>query len=219
MSETETQTALLLRCYGRFLDSGQSAVFVETVGCSYTLATLQKLLRRGNREVRRAAALALGILGDYECNTALGIGLWDPDRGVRLLSDHGLRQVWFRQGPPGMWASLQRLAWLNRCGKFDEAIGLANEVTEADPALAEAWNQRASAWAGLGDHAASIIDRRQALELNPFHFVAAAALASSYLQEDEIPMALEAFRQALRICPDLENVRAQIGKLERIVGG
>jgi predicted O-methyltransferase YrrM len=41
---------------------------------------------------RRAAILALGALGDYTSNTAMGRALQDADRGVRILADNAIRQ-------------------------------------------------------------------------------------------------------------------------------
>ncbi len=209
----------LLNCFGRFLANENSAEFVESVSHQYGLGTLERLLWAGPCGVRRAAALAIGFLGEFENNEALGRALHDEDRGVRLLADHGLRQLWFRQGPPGQRPLLVRTAWLNRCGKHDEAHDLASDLIAAQPELAEAWNQRSTALAGMNDLSASVEQRKEVLYLNRHHFVAASCLAATWLQLDEMMLALEAFRLTLEICPDLENVRAQIGKLERIVGG
>ena len=42
--------------------------------------------------------MALGFVGDFSQNAALGRALHDRDRGVRLLADNGIRQLWRRDG-------------------------------------------------------------------------------------------------------------------------
>lgn len=212
-------TTSLDRAYLKFLAGENSAEFVEAVAADYTLPTLEKLLRRGAATTRRAAALAVGFLGDFDNNEALGQAFRDSDRGVRLLADHGIRQLWFRVGGQGLQQGLMRAAWWNRCSKYEQALEQCAQLIDSNPDLAEAWNQRAVALAGMNDHQASVLARSEALYLNRFHFVAAAAMAGSYLQLDEMSLALDSFRLALQLNPDLENVRKQIGQLERIVGG
>lgn len=209
----------LCRAYLKFLATEHSAEFVESVAGNYTLPTLEKLLWLGPETIRRAAALAIGFLGDFDSNEWLGRALSDRDRGVRLLADHGIRQLWFRAGSTAARQMLVRSAWLNRCGKHDEAIELCRHLMKFEPQVAEIRNQLASGLAALGDHAGANEERRELLYLNRFHFVAASAMATSYLQMDDMTLALDSFRMALEINPDLENVRAQIDQLERIVGG
>jgi len=219
MSLDDIKNLQLGRHYCRFLATENSAGFVESVCEDYTIATLEKLVHQGNSTIRRAAALALGFCGEFECNESLGRALRDSDRGVRLLADHGIRQLWFRAGSPMYRPAIVRSAWLNRCGKHEEALELAHWLITADPDLAEAWNQQANAQSGLDDHESSIQSRKEVLYLNRYHFPAASCMATSYLQQDEVILSLESFRLALDINPDLDNVRSQIGRLERIVGG
>ena len=65
---------------------------------SYEQGTLERLARHQFREVRRAAVLALGFLGDYMCNHTMGRSLLDDDRTVRTLAENGIRSVWTRMG-------------------------------------------------------------------------------------------------------------------------
>ncbi len=219
MSPHDIIHSQLLRFYHKFLASEDSARFVESVAAQYTLGTLEKLLVAGAPDLRRAAGLAIGFLGDFDNNEHLGRALCDPDRGVRMVADHGIRQLWFRTGKPAVRAALNRAAWLNRCSKFDQALAWTGQLIDTDSEIAEAWNQQATALAGLHEHESSIAARAEALQLNRFHFLAASGMAGSYLQIDEMQLALDSFRLALTLCPDLENVRSQIGRLERIVGG
>ena len=59
----------------------------------------------------------------------------------------------------------------------------------------------------------------QALEINAYHFAAAAGMGQAQLQLGDQSSALESFRRALRLNPDLEAVRVQITRLSRRIEG
>lgn len=210
-----TRQSKLEQFYKDYLYSEKSAEFVSSVSENYTLETLKKLSVAGDRVVRRAATLAIGFLGDYSCNRALGRALLDDDRAVRLLADHGIRPLWFRVPQPYVAANLRRIARLNQQTKYDSAIHLANRIIQASPKTAEAWNQRAITMFAQGDYWHAVCDCRETLDLNPHHFVAAMGMANCYLQLNDGPSALEAFRLSLSINPDLDRVRMQISSLEQ----
>ena len=58
------------------------------------------LLDRSDIEMRRAAALALGMLGDCSSIEPLGRALSDDDRGLRLVSDDSFRALLVRDAAP-----------------------------------------------------------------------------------------------------------------------
>ncbi|NQT41550.1 MAG: tetratricopeptide repeat protein, partial [Planctomycetes bacterium] len=86
------------------------------------------------------------------------------------------------------------------------------------PWFAEAWKQRAVAHFNLGQFVEAIRDCHQALEINPYHFLAATAMGQAYVQLGNRVSALESFRRALRLNPNLEGVRAQVDHLVRLIG-
>ena len=67
--------------------------------------------------------------------------------------------------------------------------------------------------------AETIRDCHEALELNPYHFIAATHMGRAYLELGNPVSALECFRRALRLNPDLEGVRLQVVRLARLVEG
>src|SRR5690349_21214799 len=89
---------VLERLYHHYLESENTATFVKAVSERYTLAALARLAAGGRHTSRRAAVMAIGFLGDYSQNAVLGRALRDRDRGVRLLADSGIRQLWRRDG-------------------------------------------------------------------------------------------------------------------------
>ena len=68
----------------------------------------------------------------------------------------------------------------------------------------------------IGDLASNIAKR--ALELNPFHFGAQSGLAQCFVRLKKPRTALRAFRQALKINPDLDGVAESIRELEESLG-
>jgi tetratricopeptide (TPR) repeat protein len=209
----------LERLYHRYLETEDTATFVADVAERYTFSTLARLASGGSHVSRRAAVLAIGFLGDYSQSALLGRALSDRDRGVRLLADSGIRQLWRRDGTPSQQAALSRLCRLNQDEQFEVAIERANELIAQAPALAEAWNQLAIANFAMRHFEDAANDCHQALELNAYHFGAAVGLAHCYLQLDEPFAALENFRRALALNPDLEDVRGQIGAIQRALEG
>ena len=76
--------------------------------------------------VRRAAVLALGMIGDMRVNHALGMALQDDDRGVRLLADQGLREIWLRDGNPQQQLKLRAAQRMNQ--KFPVRTGTGRDI-------------------------------------------------------------------------------------------
>jgi tetratricopeptide (TPR) repeat protein len=208
-----------LALYHEYLEKQDSAGFANRVSKWYGAGTLERLARHGTREVRRAAVFALGLLGDYNSNHTLGCALQDKDRTVRTLAENGIRAVWNRVGTEMERRELSVVIRLNEARLFQDAIARATTLIERAPWIAEAWHQRAVAQFGLGHLVESIRDCHQALEVNPYHFIAATSMGQAYLELQNSVSALECFRRALRLNPDLEGVRAQAAHLTRAVEG
>jgi tetratricopeptide (TPR) repeat protein len=203
--------------YDEYIEGQDSTRFANRVSERYGQGTLERLTEHSTREVRRAAVLALGFLGDYECNHAMGRALHDDDRTVRMLAENGIRSVWGRCGDEANRQQLAVIVRLNSAQLFAEAADRAGQLVQSAAWFAEAWNQRAVARFGLRDFSGSIRDCHQALEINPYHFPAAAGMGHAYLQLGNPVSALESFRRALRLNPGLEGVRAQVVRLSRMI--
>jgi tetratricopeptide (TPR) repeat protein len=209
----------LERLYHRYLETENTAAFIQGVSQAYLLSTLERLARGGRHVTRRAAVMALGMLGDYSQNATLGRALHDRDRGVRLLADSGIRQLWRRDGSTSQQQRLARIVRLNNNEQYPQAIREAGELIDEAPWFAEAWNQRAIGFFARRKFDDAANDCHQTMELNAYHFGAAVGMAHCYLQLDEPFAALENFRRALRMNPDLDDVRGQIESLQRALEG
>jgi tetratricopeptide (TPR) repeat protein len=204
-----------LNYYNRFLNNSDRALFVERVARRYTRVTLERLVAIGDHITRRAAVLAISLVGDYRSNPVLGRALVDRDRGVRSIAENGIRELWRRDGTRPQREILCRVADLNEERRHIEAVRLATDLLRSYPRFAEAWCQRGIAHYHLGQYDAAIRDCHEALEINPYHFTAAAGMGQCYLLQDNPVAALESFRRALRLNPSLEEVRAQVVRLQR----
>ena len=218
MSHPSTPAPVLLAIYQQYLEDQDTDGFINRVSQRYTLGALQRVLSSHHqREVRRAAALAIGFLGDYDANHSLGRALVDEDRTVRVIAENGIRAVWNRMGGQQQRQMLAVVIRLNAAQRYDEAVRRATELIEKAPGFAEAWHQRAVAQFNLSRFAEAVRDCHQALEINPYHFPAATSMGQAYLELGNQVSALESFRRALRLNPDLDAVRAQVVRLARMV--
>ncbi len=217
MSYESQREPLIVSLYERYLEDQDSAAFIKGVARRYTCATIERLVSTGERYSRRAAVLALGYMGDYTSNTVMGRALVDRDRGVRTLAENGIRDLWCRVGSREQRLSLRTIVRLNQTKQHDEAVRLATLLIHESPWIAEAWCQRGTAYYHQGKYDAAIRDCHQALEINPYHFTAAAGMGQCYVLQDNPVAALEAFRRALRLNPSMEEVRSQVIQLQRTI--
>jgi tetratricopeptide (TPR) repeat protein len=217
VSTHRTQPPLLRSLYQAYVERQDVAEYTGAVSKSYTSGTLQRLAGHAEHDVRRAAVLALGFLGDYQANHAMGRALLDQDRTVRAIAENGIRAVWARAGSERERRELGVLLRLSAAQLHGDAVRRATALIEQAPWYAEAWYQRAQAQFALGRLVEAIRDCHQALEINPYHFVAATCMGQAYLELHNLVSALECFRRALRLNPSLEGVRAHVERLARTV--
>jgi tetratricopeptide (TPR) repeat protein len=215
VDSNRVRSPVLVGYYSRYLTNNNRAMFTKRVARRYACATLERLVAVGDHTTRRAAVLALSLLSDYSSNAVLGRALVDRDRGVRTIAENGIRELWCRVGSRDQRQTLHMVVALNEERQFSDAAQLATELIHNSPWIAEAWCQRGTAHYHLGQYDAAIRDCHQALEINPYHFTAAAGMGQCYLLQDHPVAALEAFRRALRLNPGLEEVRAQVVQLQR----
>jgi tetratricopeptide (TPR) repeat protein len=181
----------------------------------YTEGTLARLLDSTDALTRRAAVLALGLLGTMAVNEAVAGRLHDDDFEVRQLATDALWKLWFRGDSEINNLDLQRLARTRDRQKA--AAGLDRLIAKA-PTFAEAYNQRAILAFSRKQYERSIADCEKALELNPYHFGAQAGIGQCYLQLRRHKAALKAFRLALRINPNLDAIAETIRAIEASLG-
>ena len=124
MNSDGNRSPVLSELYQQYLVDQDTAAFIHRTSGRYSVATLARLAAAGERLVRRAAVLALGYVADYESNPTLGRALNDPDRGVRLLAENGIRALWCRVGNAGQRQRLARVMMLNNSQQAITAVAM-----------------------------------------------------------------------------------------------
>jgi len=225
----EVGTALLLEYYNELpelregenpeahLRRWQKALekFKKRTADRYTEPTLQRLLDSGNSPTRRAAVLALGLVGTMASNHHVAAQLHDDDRTVRGLAVDTLWAIWFRADSEANNQELQRLMQLRDA---DEALEGLGALLRKAPSFAEAYNQRAIVYFRKKEFQKSIADCEKVVQLNPYHFGAYAGMAQCHLNLNKPRAALKAFRNALQINPNMDGVEDAIRSLENALG-
>jgi tetratricopeptide (TPR) repeat protein len=103
--------------------------------------------------------------------------------------------------------------------EYPLALDVLDQVILIKPDFAEGWNKRATVYFLLDDYAASLADIRQTLALEPRHFGALAGLGMILESTGHEDRAMEVFRRALEINPQMEKVRETLERLERANAG
>ena len=187
-------------------------VFRDGVRRWYTEGTLQRLLVCPDVRTRRAAALALGLVGGLDSNAAVAAALHDRDYLVQRFAADALWELWFRGGTPDQ---NHRLREAVRCPDPARARAEFDELIRQKPDFAEVYNQRAIWFFKRGEYARAVEDCETVLRLNPYHFGAAAGMGQCLAKLGKTRAAIRAFRIALEINPALEHLNETIRTLER----
>jgi tetratricopeptide (TPR) repeat protein len=173
-------------------------------------------LKNPDPQERRRGALGLAEVGRMDDAPALIRALRDPDERVRGTAEEALWAVWSRSGDARVDQLLQRGISEMNGEHFDDAIATFTRIIELKPDFAEGWNKRATVYYLAGDYRHSLTDCDEVIKRNPQHFGALSGYGQIYLQLDQPERALEYFRRALEVNPNLDGVQAAIDRLEAL---
>ena len=198
---------ILSEFYQQYLADADIMQFRGCVESRYTPATLEHLVEHREVSVRRAAVLALGLIGDFRSNTVLGAALRDSDSITAILAEVAIRTLWKRDATPEAQEVLRLVTELNTTGNLLRAIAWANAQLDITPSFAELRYQRGKAWFQLGNFQNALDDFLQTLMDNPLQFDAARMAAHCFMELGRTRDMLNAFRLAVRINPNLKMAR------------
>ncbi len=215
MTNPLVETTRLEGAYRRYLRSADPCCYAHEVDEFYTVATLHALLFRGQVEQRRAAALALGMLGDRRSVDALGRAISDPDRGVRLVADDSFQALLVRDAAPVHHQQLLRVMHLNDGAEYAAALSPAMILIDQAPTYAEAHHQLAICWHGLEDFKRARRAYENCLWHCRFHYLAWQSLGKIRYLSGNLERSLQALDYCLAINPDVETARMQRQQIRR----
>ena len=209
--------ALILEWCEELSAGGDPIRFARKVAERYSEGTLQRLLDHSDPSMREAAVAALRFIGSMESNTAVAASLYDETTEVQELAEAALWAIWFRADSATNNRDLQRLTRLINDKEYAKALAGLNALIARAPTFAEAFNQRAILYWRWSEFKRSITDCEEVLRLNPLHFGAQAGMGQCFVQLKKPNEALKAFRQALRIHPNLEGIQENVHALEQLL--
>lgn len=99
------------------------------------------------------------------------------------------------------------------------AIEILDRLIAIEPNWAESWNQRANAFFLMEDPLRALIDIGEVLKREPRHFGALGGLASIMRQQGNDKLALEAYRKAYALYPQMDGLKEQVEGLARRLDG
>ncbi|MCP5155371.1 MAG: tetratricopeptide repeat protein [Ectothiorhodospiraceae bacterium] len=126
---------------------------------------------------------------------------------------------WLRSGDAPVDALMREGMDAMSEGRLDEAIDLFTRIIEARPDFAEGWNKRATAYYLDDQLAASVLDIRRTLALEPRHFGAISGMGLIFLRRGDAAGALDAFERVLDVNPQAPGARARVEMLSRTLRG
>jgi len=162
----------------------------------------------------------------------------DPEQGRRKVLDElferlakaqdaveargvsgAIERVWMHSGSDTADLLMGRAMQAFQRKDYALSQELLNAVVEIEPDWAEAWNKRATVRYLADDAMGSMQDIARVLKLEPRHFGALSGMGFILQRSGFDKGALEAFRKALEISPQQEEIRRLVEKLTLSVEG
>ena len=164
---------------------------------------------------RRAEAIAwIAEHGMPSDESALRLRLKDDNSFVRRYAEQALWVLWSRSGDEAIDALMERGIEEMQAQQFKAAIATFSEVIRRKPAFAEGWNKRATVLFLAGELKRSLADCEEVMKRNPNHFGALAGYGQIYFQLEQYEKAIEYWRRALRVNPNMGGVEDGIKNAE-----
>jgi tetratricopeptide (TPR) repeat protein len=142
-----------------------------------------------------------------------------PDEAAASMMEARIRALWIEAASPATVLLLRRGVRNLAARTYDEALEDFDAALTLAPQSAEAWHQRAQAYAAMGDVAAAARDLQEALRLEPRHFGALITLSSLQEQAGDAQAALRSMEAVLALHPRLRGGEARLRELRRKAEG
>lgn len=141
--------------------------------------------------------------------------LRDSDPRVRLAAEASIWRIWSRSGDPEIDKLFAQGVQQTQGASLDHALTTFNEIVSRKPDFAEGWNKRATIYFLLGQNEKSLADCEEVFKRNAQHFGALSGAGQIHLQLGNPRRALELFRRAVEVNPNLDGAARMIPLLEQ----
>jgi tetratricopeptide (TPR) repeat protein len=142
-----------------------------------------------------------------------------PDADSAKQVEARIWALWTASGSDTANLLMTRAKTAIEASDLDLAIELLNSVVKLKPDYVEAWNRRATLHYMRKDFGASLDDIRQVLSREPRHFGAMSGLGMILQEFGDEKRALEVFRRALEVHPNLQKIPDLVKTLSEKVEG
>ena len=170
-----------------------------------------------------AALLAILLAGPLAAQTPALDRLFErlavAESGEAGRIEREIWSEWSKPGSPAMHLLLKRGRDALEAGDTTAAIEHLTALVDHAPDFAEGWNARATAYFQAGQFGPAVADIAQALRLNPRHFGAMSGFGLILEETGREAEALEVYRAALAIHPNLTSIQEAVARLERKAAG
>lgn len=200
---TTATTLSLVERTRAFLQVYDEAGLRQYLQHHWTCPGLVQVLGGADAEAGKVAAVCLAVLGDSAAVPALTAALRHEDAVVCSVGEFALWTIWFGQAGPD---AERRLRGVFRM-EYSGATAVLDELIEAFPEWAEAYNQRAIVNYRNHRFISAIDDCKEALALQEQHFGALAGLGHAYAQLGLYREAARCYQNALAIHPRMAGIR------------
>ena len=124
-------------------------------------------------------------------------------------------ELWSRSDSPTAEVLLGQAVVAMKASENAASLEILDRIIAAYPSYAEAWNKRATLNFLLGNYETSLADIEKVLDLEPRHFGALAGRGMIYQRQGKWSEALAAFREALRMNPNMTGVKNAVEELSK----
>jgi len=170
-----------------------------------------------DEEQRAEAAMWIARHGQATDAELLVQHLGDASPLVRGIAEQGLWVLWSHSGDEAIDALLARGVSEMENGQLKASIATFSTVIRRKPAFAEGWNKRATALFLAGELRRSLADCDEVMKRNPYHFGALAGYGQIYFRLEQYQKAIDYWKRALRVNPNMRGVEASIKATEQLL--
>ena len=194
-------------------------LFSATLSYSETELTREAALvavEKGKAESRAVAAERLGAIGTMDDVKVLLNVLRDENEGLRALAEQSIWRIWARSGDASIDRLYERGIREMNEGSHIRAISTFSEIIKLKPDFAEGWNKRATLYFMTEQYDKSLEDCDEVMKRNPYHFGALAGYGHIHLEFNLPEQAIEYFKRALAINPNMGSIAKLIIRLQEL---
>src|SRR4051794_6053490 len=142
-----------------------------------------------------------------------------PDADSAKLVEGRIWALWVASGSDTANLLMSRVKTATDSSDLDLALQLLDALVKLKPDYVEAWNRRATIHYMRKEFSQSMQDIRQVLSREPRHFGALSGLGMILQEFGEDKQALEVFRRALEVHPNLQRIPDLVKSLSEKVEG